>query len=90
MVSCSNPVREVATPKPTKTQAEVTGKPLGTLKRGHGVYMRHCAQCHEHRLPNTVVFSEWTAHIDTMSDLAGLSKEERGDLQVYLGELSDR
>lgn len=90
LVSCSDSVQKVATPEPTEALAKVTGKPLKNLKRGYGVYLKHCSQCHEHRLPNTVTLSEWTSHIDTMSDRAGISKEERADLQVYLAELSDR
>ena len=89
-VSCQSSVREVATPAPTEANARVSGKPLPVLKRGYGVYMTHCSECHEHRLPDTVTFSEWQGHIDTMADLAGLSKEEEEDLQHYLGELSDR
>jgi hypothetical protein len=88
--SCSPDVQSVATPKPTKANARVSGKPFVPLKRGYGVYMRHCAQCHEHRLPNTVSLPAWHAKIDTMSDLAGLSKEDHDSLQLYLGEFSDR
>lgn len=90
LISCSRDVQSVATPKPTKANARISGKPLATLKRGHGVYMRHCAQCHEHRLPNTVSLPAWHAKIDSMSDLAGLSKEDHDSLQLYLGEFSDR
>lgn len=90
LVSCSNNQQNVATPKPTEANARVSGKPLPNLKRGYGVYMRHCAQCHEHRLPNTVTLPEWHAQVGTMADLAGLSKEDEADLQLYLGEFSDR
>ena len=89
-VSCQSGVRDIATPVPTEAHAQVSGKPLPALKRGHGVYMKHCAQCHEHRLPNTITLPQWHAQIDTMSVLAGLSETDREDLQVYLGEFSDR
>lgn len=88
--SCSNSLQEVATPVPTAAHARLSGKPLPALKRGHGVYMRHCSQCHEHRLPNTVTLPEWHAQIDTMADVAGLSTEDQMNLQIYLGEFSDR
>ena len=88
--SCQSHVHKIATPVPTAAQARVSGKSLPTLKRGYGVYMKHCAQCHEHRLPNTVTLPEWHAKIDTMSHLAGLSQIEQRDLQEYLGEFSDR
>lgn len=90
MASCSKEVRSIATPEPNEQHARVSGKPLPTLKRGHGVYMRHCAQCHEHRLPNTVTLPDWHAQIKTMSNIAGLSKEDEKSLQIYLGEFSDR
>lgn len=88
--SCQSSNQKIATPAPTEANARVSGKPLVTLKRGHGVYLKHCAQCHEHRLPNTATFPAWHAKIDTMSELAGLSKSEEEDLQTYLGEFSDR
>ena len=90
LVSCQSSIREIATPEPTPAHAKASGKPLETLVRGRGVYMRHCAQCHEHRLPNTATFPEWHAKIETMSELAGLPASEQKDLQVYLGEFSDR
>lgn len=90
LISCQSGVRKIATPVPTKAHAQVSGKPFPVLKRGHGVYMKHCAQCHEHRLPNTVTLPQWHAQIDTMSVLAGLSKTDQEDLQEYLGEFSDR
>jgi hypothetical protein len=90
LVSCSDKVQSVATPEPTEANARVSGKSLASLKQGYGVYLKHCAQCHEHRLPNTVTLPAWHAKINTMSELAGLSKEERDSLQLYLGEFSDR
>lgn len=90
MLSCQSQLQKIATPVPTEAHARVSGKSLPTLKRGHGVYLKHCAQCHEHRLPNTVTLPEWHAKIDTMSHLAGLSESEQQDLQEYLGEFSDR
>ncbi len=90
LLSCQNSTRMIATPIPTKKMAKVTGKPFLDLKRGHGVYMRQCAQCHEHRLPNTVTVPAWHDKVDSMSALAGLSKKERADLQSYLSEFSDR
>ncbi len=89
-LSCQSQLQKIATPLPTEDNARVSGKSLPTLKRGHGVYMKHCAQCHEHRLPNTVTFPAWHAKIESMSHLAGLSKTDKEDLQVYLGEFSDR
>lgn len=90
LFSCSAPLQQVATPEPTETHARLSGKPFPKLKRGYGVYMRHCAQCHEHRLPNTVTLPEWHAQIDTMAEVAGLSAEDGKSLQLYLGEFSDR
>jgi cytochrome c553 len=52
--------------------------------------LKQCAQCHEHRLPNTISLPAWHGKIDKMSNLAGLSKAEEEDLQAYLGEFSDR
>ncbi|MDA7907979.1 hypothetical protein N9B19_03780 [Akkermansiaceae bacterium] len=88
--SCQSSVQKIATPKPTKANAAVSGKSFATLKRGHGVYLKQCAQCHEHRLPNTISLPAWHGKIDKMSDLAGLSKAEEEDLQAYLDEFSDR
>lgn len=90
LVSCQTPIQNIATPVPTEAHAKVSGKPLPVLKRGYGVYMKQCAQCHEHRLPNTVSLPAWHAKIDTMSGLAGLSKTDQEDLQFYLSEFSDR
>lgn len=88
--SCQSSVRKIATPEPTEANARVSGKPFPTLKRGFGVYMKHCAQCHEHRLPNTVSLPAWHSQIDAMSDLAGLTKTDQEDLQAYLRGFSDR
>ena len=88
--SCQSSVHKIGTPEPTKANAAVSGKPFPTLKRGYGVYLKHCAQCHEHRLPNTISLPAWHDQIDTMADLAGLSKQDAEDLQAYLGEFSDR
>jgi cytochrome c5 len=70
--------------------AQASGKPYPKLKRGHGVYMRQCAQCHEHRIPSSATLPEWHDKVSAMSMRAGISKEEERDLQIYLGEFSDR
>ena len=90
LVSCSQSIRSLATPRPTPAHARVSGKSYVSLKQGYGVYMKHCAQCHEHRLPNTVTLPAWHAQIESMSHLAGLSAEDEASLQIYLGEFSDR
>jgi hypothetical protein len=90
LYSCSQSEHPVATPKPTKALARVSGKPYSELKRGYGVYLKHCAECHEHRLPNTVTLPEWHAQIDAMAEVAGLPPEDEESLQIYLGEFSDR
>ena len=90
IVACQSGVQKIATPVPTEAHAKVSGKSLPVLKRGHGVYMRHCSQCHEHRLPNTITLPDWHAKIEAMSVMAGLSEAEKDNLQEYLGEFSDR
>jgi len=88
--SCQSSIQKTATPEPSKANAVVSGKAFLTLKRGYGVYMRHCAQCHEHRLPNTITLPTWHAQIEEMSNMAGLSKTDTKNFQTYLGEFSDR
>ena len=88
--SCQTQLDQVATPEPTPALAEVSGKSFVSLKEGYGVYMKHCAQCHEHRLPDTPSLPAWHAKIETMSEMAGLSKSEEMALQDYLDEFSDR
>ncbi|MGC6457222.1 MAG: hypothetical protein ACON4R_02525 [Akkermansiaceae bacterium] len=90
LVSCSSSIRSFTTPEPTEAGAKLSGKSYTSLKKGYGVYLKHCAQCHEHRPPNTVTLPAWYAKTNTLSELAGLSKEERESLQLYLGEFSDR
>ncbi|MGJ8697654.1 MAG: hypothetical protein ACSHYF_15155 [Verrucomicrobiaceae bacterium] len=89
VVACQNS-QSIATPKPTRKMAEVSGKSFTTLKEGQGVYARHCAQCHEHRLPSSASLPQWHDQISTMADLAGISKEEEKSLQIYLDEFTDR
>ncbi|MGC6582342.1 MAG: hypothetical protein ACON4K_08470 [Akkermansiaceae bacterium] len=83
-------VQEVATPIPSPQMAEVSGKSYQRLKQGHGVYMRHCAQCHEHRLPLSGSLPEWHDKVSSMSALAGISRDDEHSLQVYLDEFTDR
>lgn len=90
VLSCQSSLREIATPEPTGANVAVSGKPFLALNRGYGVYMKHCSQCHEHRLPNTITLPAWHEQIELMSDLAGLSKMDKKTLQTYLGEFSDR
>ncbi|MEN8772158.1 MAG: hypothetical protein ABF379_03425 [Akkermansiaceae bacterium] len=61
--SCQSSVQKIATPEPTEAGAAISGKSYPTLKRGYGVYMKHCAQCHEHRLPNTISLLDWHAKV---------------------------
>lgn len=89
MLACQQ-VQDIATPKPTSQMAKASGKSLPELKRGHGVYMRYCSQCHEHRVPSSTTLPGWHGKVSAMSALAGVSKEEESALQSYLGEFSDR
>ena len=69
-------VQDIATPVPSSQMVQVSGEPYPKLKKGHGVYMRQCAQCHEHRIPFSATFSEWHDKVSAMSMRAAISKEE--------------
>lgn len=93
IISCSQSgtnLQDIATPVPTAQSAQVANLPLAQLQRGHGVYLRHCAQCHEHQLPNTATLPEYHKKVHSMSELAGITKAEEADLQSYLGQFTDR
>ncbi|MDB4141962.1 hypothetical protein N9162_00395 [bacterium] len=89
LVACQN-VADVVTPEPSPQMAKASGKSYSDLKEGHGVYMKQCAQCHEHRVPSSTTLPEWHDKVSAMSAIAGLSKVEEKSLQTYLDEFTDR
>jgi len=91
-VSCvsSSDIHEIVTPKPTLKMAKVSGKSYDTLKQGHQIYHQNCAQCHEHRLPDTANVPAWHDKISKMATRAALTKDEKIALQSYLDEFTDR
>lgn len=93
LFSCArsiDPLQDIATPQPTVDNAKASGIPCPTLQKGHGVYMRHCAQCHEHRLPTSAELPAFHQTIATMSDLSGISATEEAALHEYLDQFTDR
>ncbi|MEJ6830947.1 MAG: hypothetical protein QNK61_12210 [Akkermansiaceae bacterium] len=60
------------------------GERQSTLARGRGIYMAHCAQCHERILPGEIDPEFWRGVTPHMAIKAKLTDEEEDQLLGYL------
>lgn len=77
-------------PKPNEVMAKSSGHSLADLGEGYAIYLRKCAECHEHRVPTMIMNDQRHALVSGMSVNAGLSKREEAFLQKYLDSVADR
>jgi cytochrome c5 len=80
----------IRAPEPNAVMAKTAGHSLESLGNGYTIYLRKCAECHEHRVPTMLLPAEQHSLVSGMSFNAGLSKTEEKDLQNYLDAISDR
>jgi len=71
-------------PNPTRRMAEVSGKPLEQLQRGHSTYMLKCGECHVYMLPETLFVDEWQDAVPEMISHAGLESSKEQDVLAYV------
>lgn len=72
-------------PNPDAKMAQVSGKSLSQLQRGHEVYMLNCGQCHQYQLPERVDIMDWEDAMPKMIGHAGLaSSDERAVLDYVI------
>lgn len=69
---------------PTAELAKLSGSSLEEIGEGHAIFMRHCSQCHEERIPNAIPTKEWHKIVPGMAWNAGLSKEEERLVTKYV------
>ncbi|MEO7098642.1 MAG: hypothetical protein ABI162_04725 [Luteolibacter sp.] len=73
-------------PNPSKEMAKKSGKSLGQLQRGHEVYMLHCGECHNYKLPKDLDIDEWQTAVPKMIGHAGLEQsDEKAVLDYVVG-----
>ena len=71
-------------PEVTAEMAKEYEVPEATLARGRGIYMAHCAECHERVEPGKVDPEFWRGVTPHMAVKAKLSDEEEKQLLQYL------
>lgn len=81
LCSCAGPKQA---PLPSPEMAARSGKPLGTLQRGHAVYLSQCTRCHEAKLPETISHEDWHVVVPGMAWNAGISKADEKAVLAYL------
>ncbi|WP_143184818.1 hypothetical protein [Rubritalea squalenifaciens] len=73
---------------PSASMAEKSGTPINELGEGHAIFLKHCSQCHEQRVPNYISSEEWHVVVPGMAWNAGLSKREEDLVNKYLAAAS--
>lgn len=71
-------------PNPTPAMAEMSGKSLGQLQRGHEVYMLKCGECHEYMLPEKVDIMDFEDVMPKMIKHAGLPSSDENAVLDYI------
>lgn len=69
---------------PTKAMADATNTSLSEIGEGHAIYMRHCSQCHEPKIPSSIPSDAWHVIVPGMAWNAGLSEEEEKSVHSYI------
>lgn len=69
---------------PTAAMSLQSGVPLTELGEGHAIFMRHCSQCHEQRIPKEIPSAEWHKIVPGMAWNAGLSHKEEKLVEAYV------
>lgn len=55
-----------------------------TERRGYGVYMKTCYQCHDQTDPSTLSTKKWTMTVPAMAEHAGITEEEGKQVLEYI------
>lgn len=76
--------KQNAIPEVTPQMASDYGERQSTLARVRGIYMAHCAQCHERIFPGEIVPEFWRGVTPHMAIKAKLTDEEEDQLLGYL------
>jgi cytochrome c5 len=71
-------------PEPTQQLATASGHSLKQLKRGRGIYLSQCGQCHELKYPKNISCSDWHIITPGMAWNAGINKTDEKALLSYL------
>lgn len=71
-------------PNPSPQMAQVSGKPLEQLQRGHSTYMLKCGECHAYMLPENLFEDEWQDAVPEMIGHAGLDPSLEQDVLAYV------
>lgn len=69
---------------PTQAMATATDSNLEEIGEGHAIYMRHCSQCHEPKLPSTIPSDVWHVIVPGMAWNAGLTEVEEKQVTAYI------
>lgn len=83
VVACSQNLRK-SNGSPTQKMADATQSDLSELGEGHAIFMRHCSQCHEAKIPETIPSKAWHVIVPGMAWNAGLSKTEEAKVHAYV------
>ena len=84
ITACVTQNKEVKKNLPTQAMATATGSDLAEIGEGHAIYMRHCSQCHEPKLPSTIPSDVWHVIVPGMAWNAGLSPKEEKQVDAYI------
>jgi len=82
--ACAQHQNNVGIPVPSAKMAKASGKPLDTLGKGYSLFLVHCAQCHELKMPEDMRVEEWHSIVPGMAWNAGLKKEDENAVMEYL------
>lgn len=84
IAACVNQVNEQKENLPTQAMATATHSDLAEIGEGHAIYMRHCSQCHEPKLPSTIPTDVWHVIVPGMAWNAGLSATQEKQVTAYI------
>ena len=73
---------------PTRAMADATGSDLALIGEGYTIYKRHCAQCHELKVPKSIPSKAWHVIVPGMAWNAGLSNAEEVKVYSYISAAS--
>ena len=71
-------------PNPSNAMAVKSGKPLGTIQRGHEIFMLKCGECHYYMMPEEVDIMDWEDTMPEMIRHAGLGRAEERAVLDYV------
>lgn len=82
--ACVNQDSEKKKNYPTAAMAKATHSNLSEIGEGHAIYMRHCSQCHEPKLPSSIPSKAWHVIVPGIAWNAGLSPAEEKQVTAYI------